>query len=75
MKFSIVIPAYNEENLLPATLQAIGAATVDLEFETIVVDNKVPKKTPNAKISRALFPKRTQHCQSQTPARIRERDF
>lgn len=45
MKFSVVIPAYNEENLLPATLQAIGAATVDLTFETIVVDNKSTDKT------------------------------
>jgi glycosyltransferase involved in cell wall biosynthesis len=45
MKFSVVIPAYNEEKLLPATLQALEAATGDLNFETIVVDNESTDKT------------------------------
>jgi cellulose synthase/poly-beta-1,6-N-acetylglucosamine synthase-like glycosyltransferase len=45
MKFSVVIPAYNEENLLPATLQALEAATGDLTFERIVVDNESTDRT------------------------------
>jgi glycosyltransferase involved in cell wall biosynthesis len=45
MVFSVVIPAYNEETLLPATLQALEAAAGDLEFETIVVDNESTDKT------------------------------
>ena len=38
MKLSIIIPAYNEENYLPATLDAINAALTD-DAEVIVVDN------------------------------------
>jgi glycosyltransferase involved in cell wall biosynthesis len=47
MKISIVIPAYNEENYLPATLVKIGAAlaNVGCDSETIVVDNESTDKT------------------------------
>ncbi len=38
MKLSIIIPAYNEEKYLPATLDAINAALTD-DAEVIVVDN------------------------------------
>ncbi len=38
MKLSIIIPAYNEENYLPATLDAIRAALTG-DAEIIVVDN------------------------------------
>ena len=38
VKLSIIIPAYNEENYLPATLDAINAALTD-GSEVIVVDN------------------------------------
>ena len=38
MRLSIIIPAYNEERYLPATLDAINAALVD-DAEVIVVDN------------------------------------
>lgn len=41
MRYSIIVPAYNEERWLPATLQAIAAARQDCpgEGEVIVVDN------------------------------------
>ena len=40
MKLSIIIPAYNEQDYLAATLEAIGAALADIdESEVIVVDN------------------------------------
>ena len=39
MKLSIVIPAYNEEKYLPATLSALKAARIE-DTELIVVDNK-----------------------------------
>lgn len=47
MKFSVVIPAYNEEICLPATLQAIGAALANAgcDSELIVVDNESADKT------------------------------
>ena len=47
MKISIIIPAYNEENYLPATLEKIGAAlaNADCDSETIVVDNESTDKT------------------------------
>ncbi len=47
MKISIVVPAYNEEKCLPATLEKIGAATAncDCESEVIVVDNESTDKT------------------------------
>ena len=45
MDFSIIIPAFNEENYLSATIDAIQTATKllaetsDVKVETIVVDN------------------------------------
>lgn len=47
MKISIVIPAYNEENYLPATLEKIsaGLSNGDFEAEMIVVDNESTDKT------------------------------
>jgi glycosyltransferase involved in cell wall biosynthesis len=47
MKISIVIPAYNEENYLPATLEKIKAGLKDADFEaeTIVVDNESTDRT------------------------------
>ncbi len=47
MKISIVIPAYNEEKCLPATLEKIGAALaiVDYDSEVIVVDNQSTDET------------------------------
>ncbi|HEY0430136.1 MAG TPA: glycosyltransferase [Pyrinomonadaceae bacterium] len=45
MKFSVIIPAYNEEKLLPKTLRAVGAAAAGLSCEIIVVDNESTDKT------------------------------
>ncbi len=47
MKISVIIPAYNEENYLPATLEKIGADLVNAgcDSETIVVDNESTDKT------------------------------
>ena len=47
MKISIVIPAYNEEKCLPATLEKISAALTNLDCvtEVIVVDNESTDKT------------------------------
>ena len=45
--YSIVIPAYNEEELLPRTLRSVQQAmsTIDLSGEVIVVDNNSTDKT------------------------------
>lgn len=45
--YSIIIPAYNEEELLPRTLQSVQRAmsTINLEGEIIVVDNNSVDKT------------------------------
>ena len=47
MKLSVVIPAYNEEKYLPATLNIISARLADLGYasEIIVVDNESSDKT------------------------------
>lgn len=47
VKISIVIPAYNEENYLPATLEKIRAAAANLvcDAEIIVADNGSTDKT------------------------------
>ncbi len=47
MNFSVIIPAYNEENYLPKTLAAIktALATIDFLAEIIVVDNESTDKT------------------------------
>jgi len=55
MKFSIVVPAYNEERLLPATLAAIRHAAREFEsghdWELVVCDNNSSDRT--AEIARA----------------------
>jgi glycosyltransferase involved in cell wall biosynthesis len=62
MKFSVVVPAYNEENFLAPTLQAIGAASAGLICETIVVDNQSTDKTANiAEIFGALIVSESEH--------------
>ena len=43
---SIVIPAFNEEKLLPGTLAALRAAISGMEAEIIVVDNESTDSTP-----------------------------
>ena len=46
MKISIVIPAYNEEKYLPATMDALKVSLAAIEsFEIIVVDNESTDKT------------------------------
>ena len=46
-RISFVVPAHNEEHLLPATLQAINraAAACKLEYEVIVVDDASTDRT------------------------------
>jgi glycosyltransferase involved in cell wall biosynthesis len=56
VKISIIVPAYNEEKLLPATLQSIGKATHGFtsggwETELIVCDNNSTDRT--AELARA----------------------
>jgi glycosyltransferase involved in cell wall biosynthesis len=51
VKLSIIIPAYNEENYLPATLDAINAAKTD-DSEVIVVDNLSTDTTRDIAASR-----------------------
>lgn len=53
MKISVVVPAFNEERLLAATLQSIHAAAGALEgsYEVIVCDNNSTDRT--AEIARA----------------------
>jgi glycosyltransferase involved in cell wall biosynthesis len=48
VKLSIVVPAYNEEKLLAATLDCIGAATAPLDahqWELVVCDNNSTDRT------------------------------
>ena len=47
--YTIIVPAYNEEELLPHTLKALEAAMaeVSLQGEIIVVDNNSSDKTPH----------------------------
>ena len=51
MKLSIIIPAYNEENYLPATLDAINAAKTN-DTEVIVVDNRSTDATRDIAVTR-----------------------
>lgn len=47
MKLSVIIPAFNEENYLPATLETIRRALQGIEFpsELIAVDNESTDNT------------------------------
>jgi len=45
MKFSVVIPAFNEEKYLGKCLQSVLKQEVDFEYEIIVVDNNSTDKT------------------------------
>ncbi len=45
MKISIIIPAYNEEKLLPLCLKSILAARLPKDYEIIVVDNASTDRT------------------------------
>lgn len=45
MKVSVVVPAYNEEPLLPACLAALKRQDYEGEFEIIVVDNASTDRT------------------------------
>jgi len=54
MKFSIVVPAYNEETLLPACLDSLLAQTFDGELEIIVVDNASTDRTGEIARSRGV---------------------
>ncbi|MBW2466574.1 MAG: glycosyltransferase [Deltaproteobacteria bacterium] len=47
LDYSVIIPAYNEENLLPATLSSLQQAmeSVSLKGEIVVVDNNSTDKT------------------------------
>jgi glycosyltransferase involved in cell wall biosynthesis len=51
MRLSIIIPAYNEEKYLPATLDAINAAKAE-DAEVIVVDNLSTDETRDIAVSR-----------------------
>jgi peptidoglycan/xylan/chitin deacetylase (PgdA/CDA1 family)/glycosyltransferase involved in cell wall biosynthesis len=51
MKFSIVVPAYNEETLLPACLDSLLAQDFDGDLEIVVVDNASTDRT--AEVARA----------------------
>ncbi|HUQ24203.1 MAG TPA: glycosyltransferase [Burkholderiales bacterium] len=51
MKISVIVPAFNEEKLLGATLECIRAATTGLDPELIVCDNNSTDRT--AEIARA----------------------
>ncbi len=51
MKLSIIIPAYNEEDYLPATLDAIDAAMTG-DAEVIVVDNMSTDSTRDIAVTR-----------------------
>ena len=51
MKLSIIIPAYNEENYLPATLDAINAAKAS-DTEVLVVDNQSTDATRDIAVGR-----------------------
>jgi glycosyltransferase involved in cell wall biosynthesis len=46
MLISVIVPAFNEEQYLPATLAAIRAASVGVPCELIVVDNGSSDSTP-----------------------------
>jgi glycosyltransferase involved in cell wall biosynthesis len=46
MNLSVIIPAYNEEKYLPATLDVLNAALASIDdAEIIVVDNESTDKT------------------------------
>ena len=45
MKISVVIPAYNEEQSLPATLNSLVNQKTKYDFEVIIVDNNSTDNT------------------------------
>ena len=51
MRLSVIIPAYNEEKYLPATLDAIDESKVD-DMEVIVVDNDSKDATRDVAVAR-----------------------
>lgn len=53
MKFSIIIPAYNEEKLLPRCLKSIFSAHLPEDFEVIVVNNASTDRTEE--IAKSFF--------------------
>ena len=65
IKYSVIIPAYNEENWLPQTLTRLKTAMADsgLQSEIIVVDNNSIDKTAQiaaAHGARVIFERRNQ---------------
>ena len=61
VKLSVIIPAYNEENYLPATLDAINATLTD-DAEVIVIDNESTDATRDVAIKRgAMVVTETEH--------------
>lgn len=65
IQYSVIIPAYNEENWLPQTLISLKAAMADsgLAGEIIVVDNNSTDKTAQIAVAqgaRVIFERRNQ---------------
>ena len=50
-RFSVVVPAHDEADLLGATLEALAAQDVDAAYEVVVVDNASTDAT--AEVARA----------------------
>lgn len=70
MEYSIIIPAYNEEKLLPATLDCLNSILQELKHEfsgeIIVVDNNSDDSTPEiAKIKNARVVFEPENCIAQ----------
>ena len=52
IRFSVVVPCYNEESYLPAAIRSLQRQNFDGEYEIVVVDNNSTDAT--AEIARAL---------------------
>ena len=52
IRFSVVVPCYNEESYLPAAIQSLRQQDFDGEYEIVVVDNNSTDAT--AKVARSL---------------------